>query len=77
MRLRFAEGLAVFADARGSQTEAPTVDLIGDYVLVKGLADCRIQSFQQLRERFSLASHETGEERLIVDGDDRAPVRGV
>ena len=62
-------GLALFADARGSQTEASAVDLIGDHALVKGLADCRIQSLHQLRESFSLAPHETGEERLIVDGN--------
>jgi hypothetical protein len=63
--------LALFADARGGQTEAAPVDFVGHGALVNGLADGRIQPFQQIREVLALASHQACQERLIIDGDGR------
>jgi len=69
--------LALFADGRGCQAEASAVDLIGYDVLVKRLPDCRVQPLQQLRESLSLATHETGEEPLVVDGNAAPSIGGI
>ena len=68
--------LALFADARSSQLEAATIDFVGHGSLVNRLADGRVQSLQQIREGFALASHEAGQKRLIANGDGRAFDRG-
>ena len=63
--------LALFTDTRRGQAEATAVDFVGRHALVKGLSDRRIQPLQQVREGLSVAPHEAGHERLIVDGDSR------
>jgi hypothetical protein len=61
--------LSSFADALGGQSEAAAVDLVGHDALVKGLADCRVQALQELREALPVAPHETGNQFCLGDGD--------